>query len=240
MCLRSIPRLCLLAGSSVVLLSGQDPSWKQKSIPEWNDHDAQQVLAESPWAKSVKLARVRDLSKFERRDGGNWEAGIPPGTGFASVDWLTLVGIFDPRSAALAKELARRLQPELGSVMVRWESALPIREAERTAGEVDAPAWAGDYYAIAVHDITPPFHWNLANQLKGLAHLERNKKKDLKPARVEIVPRDGRLVNVVYLFARSADLGNDHAVRFVAQIGRLYVSQHFFPEEMKFMGKPEF
>src|SRR5579863_3025487 len=102
--MRSILRLSLLAGASVALLSGQDPSWKQKAIPDWDVKDARQVLAESPWAKCVKLTRVRDLSKFERRDGGNMSAGIPPGYGFATVDWLTLMSIFDPRSAALAKE----------------------------------------------------------------------------------------------------------------------------------------
>ena len=74
-----IPKLNLLAVASVLLLSGlpltgDDPSWKDKSIPQWDDQDAKQVLAESPWVKSVKLERVRDLSEFERRDGGNWEA----------------------------------------------------------------------------------------------------------------------------------------------------------------------
>lgn len=238
--MRLYSRLCLLAMASAVVMRSDDPSWKQKTISEWDDHDARQVLAASPWAKSVKLTRVRDLSKFERRDGGNMEAGIPPDTGFISVNWMALASLFDPRTAALAKELAERLQPDLGSVTVRWESALPIREAESKASEVDAPALDANYYAIAIYDITPPFRWNLANELKGLAHLEREKQKDLKPARVEILERDKGLVTVVYLFPRSAGImQKEHTLRFVAQIGRLFVSQFFFPGEMEFMGKQE-
>ncbi|HXP83631.1 MAG TPA: hypothetical protein VN841_02870 [Bryobacteraceae bacterium] len=74
---------------------------------------------------------------------------------------------------------ARRFQPDLGNVVVRWESALPVRAAERKVGEAGAPVWQGDYYTIAVYDVAPPYHWNLANELKGLAFLKRDKKKDL-------------------------------------------------------------
>jgi len=239
--MRPIPRLCLLAIASVVLLSGEDPSWKGKSIPQWDDQDAKQVLADSPWVKSVKLERVRDLSKFERRDGGNMSAGIPPYVGSFWFDLSALAGIFGSNGESPEVELARSLLPSLGNVVVRWESALPVRAAELKAGEVGVPAWQGDYYAIAVYDVTPPFRWNLAKELQGLAFLERGKKKDLKPSRVQILPHDNGLVTAVYLFPRSAMITrNDSTVRFVAQIGRLFVSQFFFPEDMQFQGKTEF
>jgi hypothetical protein len=204
-----------------VLLSQDDPSWKDKSIQQWGDQDAQHVLADSPWVKSVQPERVRDLSEFERRDGGNWEAGLKPGVG--------LVGIFDPQIAAVMMELYReRMTP--GKVTVRWESALPVRAAEMKAGEVSAPVWDGNYYAIAVYDVTPPFRWNLANELKGVAFLKREKKKDLKPERVEVFSHENGLATVVYLFSRSAEIsGKDSNVRFVAQIGRLWCRSSFSP-----------
>jgi hypothetical protein len=240
--MRPIPRLCLLAVASVVLLSGSIPSWEQKTIPQWDDQDAKQVLADSPWVKSVKLERVRDLSKFERRDGGNMSAGIPPYVGLFWLDLSALGGLFGPsNNEGLGMGLTSHLRPELGNVVVRWESALPVRAAEMKAGEVSAPVWQGDYYAIAVYDVPPPFRWNLANELKGIAFLKRDKKKDLKPSRVLILPRDNGLVTAVYLFSRSAEIAtNDSNVRFVAQIGRLFVSQFFFPEDMQFQGKAEF
>jgi hypothetical protein len=239
--MRPITRLCALAGASVVLLCGDDPSWKEKNIAQWDPQDARQVLADSPWVKTVKLARVRDLSKFERRDGGNMSVGIPPYVGMFWLDLEALGGIFgSANSEGLALERANRFVPDPGSVVVRWESALPVRAAEQKLGEADAPVWQGDYYAIAVYDVAPPFHWNLANELRGIAFLRRDKKKDLKPSRVQILPRDNGLIGVVYLFPRSSMItAGDSSVRFVAQIGRVFVSQVFFPEEMRFQEKPE-
>src|SRR5579863_3875850 len=127
-----IPRLCLLAFASVVVLSGEDPSWKSKPIPQWDDQDAKEVLADSPWVKSVKLDRVRDLSKFERRDGGNMSAGIPPYVGFFWFDAAAFSGLFGSNSETRARSLAReQMRLDLGSVIVRWESALPVRAAEQ-------------------------------------------------------------------------------------------------------------
>lgn len=226
---------------SVLFLAGDEPAWKQKAIPQWDAEDAHAILAESPWVGSVKLQKVRNLTKFERRDGGNFSAGVPETGGMFSAEGLmALAGIFDPKTAALAKELAHRLEPELGSVWVRWESAMPVRAAEMKIGENGAPAWDGDYYAIAVWDVEPPFHWNLANELKGDAYLAREKKKDVRPARVVVLPRDEGLVTVVYLFPRTAEITQkDRDIRFVAQIGRLFISRFFFPGEMEFMGRPE-
>jgi hypothetical protein len=238
--MRPMPRFCVLASASIVLLSGANPSWQEKTIPQWDDQDARQILADSPWVKSVKLERVRDLSKFQRRDGGNMSVGIPPYVGMFWLDLSRLAGIFGGPSEEQEMGFASRTMPELGNVAVRWESALPVRAAESRAGEAAAPVWEGNYYAISVYDIRPPFHWNLANELKGLAFLQRGKKKDVKPARVQIPPRDNGLVTVVYLFPRSAGIpGNDANVRFVAQIGRLFISQFFFPHEMEFQGKAE-
>ncbi len=238
--MRLIRRLCLLASVSAFLLFAEDPSWKEKTIPQWDDQDAKQVLADSPWVKSVKLERVRDLSKFERRDGGNMSVGVPPYVGLFWLDLSAFGDLFGGGNTEVGMEYARHPRPELGSVVVRWESALPVRAAERKAGEVEAPVWDGDYYAISVYNIPPPFRWNLAGELRGDAFLERSKKKDVKPSRVKTLFHDNGLVTVVYLFPRSAQItAKDSNVRFMAQIGRLWVSQFFFPDEMQLQGKPE-
>jgi len=237
--MHQILRLSLLAFASVVLLSGDDPSWRQKSIAEWDGQDAKQVLADSPWVKNVKLERVRYLSEFERRDSGNWEAGIAARDGLG-FDLTPLLGLFGPTYASKVNELARRLGPDAGNAAVRWESAPAVRAAEPKAGEAGAPVWQGDYYAIAVYDVSPPFRWNLAAVLKGLASLKRDNKKDVKPSRVQILHRENGLITVVYLFPRSAQItSKDASVRFVAQIGPLVVSQFFFPGEMQLTGEPE-
>jgi hypothetical protein len=232
--MHAIPRSCLLACTAILLVAADDPSWRNKPIAQWDERDASQVLSDSPWVKTTKLDQVRDLSVDERRQGGNLEADTGHGVGLEGID------IFSPsaRAAAIARAHAH---PDPGTVVVRWESALPVRAAELKAGETNIPNWKGDYYALAVYGIDVPARWNLANELKGIAFLQRDKKKDLKPARVEILRHVDGLATIVYLFSRSNEITRkDSNIRFVAQIGRLFVAQYFFPSEMQFAGNPEF
>jgi hypothetical protein len=231
--MRPIFSACLLLSASVVPLAADGPTWNSKSMQQWDEQDAKQVLADSPWVKSVRLEQVRNLSKFERRDGGNWEEGIGPAVGLEGL------GVFGPARAAEAFRRAHQ-QPDLGTVVVRWESARPVRSAESRSGSTAAPMWMGDYYAIAVYDVPVPYRWNIASELKRIAYLERDNMKDIKPARVEIERHDSGLDTVVYLFSRQSEISKkDRNIRFVAQIGRLFVSQFFFPAEMQFRGEPE-
>jgi hypothetical protein len=211
--------------AALLMATAYDPSWKDAPIPQWSEDDAKQLLIDSPWSKSVHLDKVRNLSMFERRDGGDWEAGIPTGVGMATLgllaDWRDIEAL--EHAYALAN---------LGSVTVRWESAFPVRAAEMKIGEKAVSGW-DDYYAIAVHDLHPPFRWNLANELKGVAFLKRDRGKYLKPARVEVLPKENGLATFVYLFPRSIEITKkDRSLIFVAQIGRLFVSVNFLPEDM--------
>jgi hypothetical protein len=209
------------------------PFWNDTPIPQWSEEDAKQLLADSPWAKTVQLDMVRNLSMFERRDGGDLSAGIPTGFGLATA------GLWADWREVEALEHAHALEG-LGTVLVRWESAFPVRGAALKVGETDVPGWVGDYYAIAVHDVKLPFRWNIENQLKGVSYLKRDMRKDLKPFRVVVLPQADRLATVVYLFPRSAEIAkNGGSVEFVAQIGRLFVSANFVPEEMQVQGEPQ-
>lgn len=225
-------RLCFVPLTAALLMA-TDSSWKDKSISQWDEEDAKQVLADSPWVKYVTPQRLRDLSPDERREGGDMEAGIGKGVGLAGI------GLFGARRQAEA--LARaHAKPALEKVAVRWESALPLRAAEQKAGESGVPTVDSDYFAIAVYDIPTPDRWNLARELKGIAFLKRDKKKDLKPARVEILRGAEGRATVVYLFPRSQEISKkDGNIEFVAQIGRLFVGQFFNTEEMQFHGRLE-
>ena len=74
------------------------------------------------------------------------------------------------------------------------------------AGET-APGVSDAYYAVVVYGIPLSRHWNQANELKDMAYLNRNQKKNLKPSRVEILRgEDDDLATVVYLFRRSVEI----------------------------------
>jgi hypothetical protein len=212
----------------------KDAPWKKKAMEQWTPEDAKQVLADSPWVKTVQLQIVRDLSPDERRAGGNMEADVGKGIGLAG-----LIGLFG--SARAEEAIARaHAKPDPGKVVVVWESARPVRVAEAKLGDTSAPEVTNDYYAVVVYNVETPKRWNIERELRGIAALQLYKTKELKPARVEIVRKDGELANVVYLFRRSVEITKkDPYVGFRAQIGRLVIWQVFSPQEMQVEGQLE-
>lgn len=210
---------------------GEDPAWKSKPVAQWSEEDAQAALIDSPWAKRVTPLRVRDLSPGERRNGGSMESGIGTGVGLSGI------GMFGAQreTAALARAHAK---PTPNVVLVRWESA-PMRAAEAIAQET-APAVDEGYYSVVVYGVDLPRRWNLERELKDVASLKRWGKKDVKPARVEILHGEDGLATVVYLFRRSVEITRkDQSVQFAAQLDRLHVEQVFHVEEMTINGKLE-
>lgn len=223
----------LLPFAAALLMAADNPSW-QKPVAQWDLTDAKQVLEDSPWSKSVHLQHVRYLSEHERRDSGNWEADIGPGLGLAALE-----GIFGGTGLTEAIERAHQF-PDFGNVIVRWESALPVRAAHDKLGVEGIAERASDYYIIAVYGLRAPKRWNLANELKGIAYLRRVNKKDIKPVRVEILPRPDGSSTVVYLFRRSEEItSKDSVVQFVAQIGEFFIAQNFITRDMQFRDRLE-
>lgn len=124
---------------------------------------------------------------------------------------------------------------------LRWESALPMREAELKARDVDAPTVDENHYAIAVRGVPRNMLKSdtraMEGDLKKQAALKRDGKKDLKPSSVQILQRDDGPI-IVYLFPRSTEIStSDRRVEFDAQIGRLKFAEPFFTEDMVYDGK---
>ena len=62
-------RFFWLIPCSAVLLIAAEPIWKDKPIANWTEEDAQQVLENSPWAKTVVAGIARRRSEDERQGG---------------------------------------------------------------------------------------------------------------------------------------------------------------------------
>lgn len=214
-----IPCCCLLVAAA---FAAADPAWLAKPISQWNRDDAGRVLAGSPWVKWTRIAILPERGEAQMRDGGKMGGG--------------------GKRAGLGLDPAA-LAGDAGKLMVRWESAAPVRAAEVLTGETAAPEWDGDYYVIALYDvpgITPAAQKNLRAELKQVSFLKRAGKKDVRLERVDIDLLGSRTARIVYLFPRSAALsGEDRRIEFVTQIGRIYVSQFFETGEMQFQGKLE-
>lgn len=218
------------------MLTGADQAWKNKQYPEWTEDDAKEVMTNSPWAKTVVVTPIKPSDK--QGQPGSHRGRIAfgglgigrPGSGGAGRH-----GGDDGGSAATPGQPA--------TLTLRWESALPMREAELKARDTGAPDVADDYYAIAVYGmprgaITDDSK-ERSDELKKLATLKREGKKDLRPTRVDILLRESGPV-VVYLFSKSAEFTwRDHGILFEAQISRLKFSQTFSTDDMTFHGKLE-
>ena len=218
--------MLVLAG--VALASAADPAWMSKPVAQWDEQDAKQVLAGSPWVKRAVPAELPQLTPEQRREGGATGGGRGVG-----------LGGLEGRAPASAR--ASRLS-QLPALPIRWESAFPIRTAELKAHELGAPDWEGDAYVLAVYDV-PEIKFSgsqktQAGELKKAAFLKREGKKDLKPSSVELLQEPSGLAVLVYVFPRSEEISiQDQRVEFVAQINRLSLAQYFYPSEMQLEGK---
>lgn len=225
---------------SALLLAASEPVWKDKPIADWTEGDAQLILGHSPWAKTVVAGITRQQSEDERREGGNM--GQPTGVGYDGVkDQKKPLPNLASNPFAVDKTPAPA-RPRI-QLLVRWESALPIRAAEFKAHEPQPPTLSDNGYSIAVYGVPPSYAkgdpTSLGKPLRELAALKREGKKDVQPSSVEVFQLENSVV-VVYLFPLSAEISKkDTVVEFSALIGRLYLSQHFLVEEMQFQGKLE-
>jgi hypothetical protein len=228
---------------AVAYLFAADPVWKTKPAAEWTEEEAAQILAKSPWAKETRATITRRLTEDQLREGGQMgqprtignEGVDPKGSGpKVSPNVLTGPGGDDRSSRSLPRPI---------TLLLRWESALPVQLAEVKSHQVEPPTLEGDGYSIAIYGIPGgDFKGDpekLGAPLKDLAALKREGKKDVRPIRVEVFQRENGAV-VVYLFPLSAEISKkDQRIRFEAQIGRIVLAQDFDLSEMEFQGKLE-
>lgn len=229
-----LPLVCLC---SVVWAGADTPSWVTKRIADWTEQDAHQILGSSPWAKVVVAGIARRQTEAERREGG--EMGQPHGIGYDGIDdrW------FHPEVLGNPLGGAQKPGPALPAfrVLVRWESALPVRAAEFKLQENAPQTLSNEGYIIAVYGVPGRDKHSdperLGEPFKELAVLRREGKPDVKPADVAVFQlQDGAAV--VYRFPLSAEISTrDTLVEFNALIGRLQVSNVFHLDQMRFQGQ---
>ncbi len=227
----SLKRLFLVL-LATALLAANKPAWMDKSVSEWTTQDAKELLSESPWVGVAELQVIPNRSPGERRDSGDWNAGVGQGVGIAGT------GILGSKRAQEAIKEAHE-QESPGDVGVRWESAMPVRAAETKVGDTIFATEPNAWYSIVLYGVPVPEKWH-ADRLKSLAYIRRQNKPDFKCGRVEIIRHEDGTATVVYMFPRSEEISRrDRDVIFVTQIDRLFVTRYFHPTLMQFEGNLE-
>jgi hypothetical protein len=212
-----------------------DDFWNDKDPSSWSDKEAGRLLNKSPWAKETVVE-----SGAPGLNGGFGDAGRP-GAGRSAAG-----GISGSRSTAA--EDGMRGQPQL-RVLIRWESATPMRQAARQP----APPLASQYYIITVSGLPASSHdpdlWrddsegtdtrqHIEDQLKQGTELVRKGKDPIHPDRLQVLDKQGRRT-VVFLFSRAPEplTLEDKEIIFASAVGSLHFKVRFLLKEMMYRGK---
>jgi hypothetical protein len=245
-------RLSVPVFAACLLTAANGQPWKDKKVPYWTEEDAKLVMTASPWAKSLTPEMSKDSSNGRASPGGMGGRrggvsvggiGFPGGMGGGRRGGGGGGGGYPRGGGAGPNDGGERSSSAPPVLTLRWESALPMREAELKARDTSAPTIDEDHYAIAVYGVPRRMaredSKKLAAELKKHASLKRDGKKDLKPSSVEVLQREDGPV-IVYLFPRTAEITKqDRRVEFFAEIGRLKFAESFFTEDMVFDGRLE-
>ncbi len=240
----SIP--AALSISAAWLMAGDNPStppaWANKQVSEWSDDDAKQVLADSGWVKTM----TPTVNRANNGGGGGFPQRGNVGFGIPGIGYPGGGGMGRRGGGRYPQQNPNQTssQQEAPKVTLRWESALPIREAELKAKDNNAPTLEDEsHYAIAVYGIPITMlksdFKSQADDCKKKSSLKRDGKKDIKPSSVQVLRREDGPV-VLFLFPRKDEISpDDRRVEFDAEINHLSLTQSFYLEDMLFQGKTE-
>jgi hypothetical protein len=198
---------------------------------EWTSGEVKELLTKSPWAKEASVADNAEI-------GG---MGIPRASASRRSSGSTSTG--------QANGPASNSSPKIKwQATVRWDSALPVREALRkTASEKPLDAEIKDFYVLNVvgnlpSAISPDEKEDSATMqyLKQVTKLE-HKGDQVYLSRVELSPKnDLSPAGTLFYFSRMLALTQgDKEALFTTKIGPLDVKCKFALGEMLYRGALE-
>ncbi len=191
--------------------------WNDKMPPDWTVAEIQQLLNKSPWAKDGSITDTGQRGPLSsaarpagRRSGRGAASPSTAGTTGASIKW---------------------------TAAVRWESALPVREAlhRGTPGEVPA-----DYILNVLGNIPGVDPDSRTDILMDYTKLE-HKGDEIKLNKVEAAPKNDLSADgTLFYFSRVLALRlEDREVTFTTKLGPLDIKCKFALKDMLYRGELE-
>ncbi len=238
---RRLTRGAALMFTGAVLLLAAD-FWEKKGPDAWTTAEVEQILTDSPWAREADVAFVGDTSSpiggGSRGRGGIGFPGQgrrtsgPGGISLPDGGWGSPFANDRLESAAFPK----------GNVLVRWSSALPVRQALARVGAQhmeERPDLLEKFYIISLTHV-PAGMAQLAatpDRLRAAARLTPKGRASIRAQRIEVRPQPGTPGIDLY-FPRSNRLSvEDRNIVFDLVAEEYAVSAKFKPREMLYRGE---
>jgi hypothetical protein len=239
---------------------GRDEVWNAKKPAEWSEKDLDKILNNSPWTRKTSVAMGAGggggRSGGGRRGGGGgggMGGGGPIGGG-AGADASNSAGM-GGQAMGGGDMGAPNVVPSV-QVFVRWESALPIREAHKPGAEMKP---LPEYLIVVVGmplmggmggggRFGQPDQSNtedpearkkrLMAQLKEATSLEPKGKDPIAPDLVEVAP-EKRIILAHFSRAKNPIALEDKEVVFSIRMGPMEVRTKFALKDMVYRGQLE-
>ena len=212
--------------------------WNDKEPSEWSKKEIHRLLSQSPWAVQTTLSTLGEPAGAlgDISGGGMGTPGAGRGTA--------------PGTAPATGRGETGGTPQI-RVLVRWESAAPVREAAHQP----VPAEASEYYIISVSGLPAVGHGlergtggpeaaeprqRMEEQFRETAGLLRKGKDPLRPARVHTVEQAGRRAELLFFPRTPLPITlEDKAVTLASSIGPAQLRVNFSLKDMLYRGKLE-
>jgi hypothetical protein len=207
--------------------------WNQKKPEDWTEDERRELLAKSPWAREAVI-KVNDSV------GG---LGVPRGRTMSGG-----YGGGSRRSGPVSANPGTTNPTAEGKyhAIVRWESALPVREATHNQSKDDP---AANYILNIVGDVpmlgrrsndeTETEFQQRLDMLKQYTKLEK-KGDPIYLVKVAYQAGPPATSGTLFYFERNDLITvHDGTVTFVTKLGPLDVRCKFAPKEMLYLGKLE-
>jgi len=197
--------------------------WDQKQRADWTEEELKRLTTRSPWAKEASVDNKAAVGPFTTRTPSTRRS---PG---------------NPNGESQIPEFTGKWE-----ATVRWDSALPIRQALGTKMTVDL----SEYYIINVFGEIPSAAPNKDDSnderktkfdiLQERTRIER-KDDPLELKRVELAPKTWYSPpGTLFYFSRAIPITlDDKQVTFVTKIGPLEVKCRFILKDMVYRGNLE-
>jgi hypothetical protein len=233
-----------------LLSPGSDSPWS-KDAGQWTDRDAQLVLASSPWAQAVNAEMADPREEMEQ-----YTAPLP------GAERAGMAGQTNPTGNGGGRWDGGAGRNRMGSlpslpVTVRWDSALPVREALRRIPGHPEPDSSSADYIITLTGLIPAGRYRSAGRTDASSNSAgasdaRNPEELLEAfmsfsrllpsGDAAIAPRNVRLDSAsgaVHIFFPRTHPIEAHAkeVVFLTRFGGFKVRAKFRVKDMRYQGK---